>query len=237
MSGFYEHYGHWGLVVIIVVIVSWLLYRYVAPKSWREWSGAGLLQAFIIALYAEMYGFPLTIYLLTGFFGIDLPLTSYSGHLWATLLGFGTLGAMIEMLLGYAFILSGLFLLIEGWRQVYRARREGRLATDGLYGVVRHPQYLGIFLALFGQLIHWPTVLTLALFPAIIWVYIRLARKGEAEMIERFGDEYRAYQRRVPMFFPHLREWRRLFGGAHSSAGEKQKQNAENQEIFKSNAP
>src|SRR5438552_3831319 len=140
MSDFSAHYGHWGLVLIMVVIASWVLYRYAAPTSWREWSGAGLVQAFIIALYAEMYGFPLTIYLLTGLLGIDLPLTSYSGHLWATLLGYGEGGAMIEMLLGWAFVLLGLSLLVEGWREVYGASRDERLATDGLYGVVRHPQ-------------------------------------------------------------------------------------------------
>ena len=100
-SGFAGHYGHWGWVVIIVVIVSWILYRYAAPKSWREWAGAGLVQAFIIALYAEMYGFPLTIFLLTGFLGIDIPLNAMPGHLGATLLGYGMIGGMVEeMILG-----------------------------------------------------------------------------------------------------------------------------------------
>jgi len=202
----------------MVVIASWILYRYAAPTSWREWSGAGLVQAFIIALYAEMYGFPLTIYLLTGFLGIDLPLTSYSGHLWATLLGYGATGAIIEMVLGLAFVFVGLALLIEGWREVYRASREERLATDGLYGVVRHPQYLGIVLALFGQLIHWPTVLTLVLFPVIVWVYVWLARREEDQMIRKFGEEYLAYRQRVPMFFPRLRDWRRLVGAGRTSA-------------------
>jgi protein-S-isoprenylcysteine O-methyltransferase Ste14 len=177
-----------------------------------------LVQAFIIALYAEMYGFPLTIYLLTGFFGIDLPLTASSGHLWATLLGYGEGGAMVEMLLGYAFVFLGISLLIEGWREVYRARREERLAMEGLYGVVRHPQYLGIFLALFGQLMHWPTILTLALFPVIVWVYVRLAHREEDQLIRRFGEEYLAYRRRVPMFFPRWRDWRRLFGEQRASA-------------------
>ena len=218
MSDFSAHYGHWGLVVIMIVIASWLLYRYAAPSSWREWSGAGLVQAFIIALYAEMYGFPLTIYVLTAVFGIDLPLTSSSGHLWATLLGYGEGGAMVEMLLGLTFVFAGISLLIEGWREVYRASREGRLVTDGLYGVVRHPQYLGIFLALVGQLIHWPTVLTLVLFPVIVWVYVRLARREEDQMISRFGGEYLAYQRRVPMFFPRWRDWKRLVGAGHTSA-------------------
>lgn len=89
MNDFSMHYGHWGWVLIMVLIASWVLYRFVAPRSWRDWMGAGLVQAFIIALYAEMYGFPLTIYLLTGFLGIDLPLTSraISGQqCWATVL-------------------------------------------------------------------------------------------------------------------------------------------------------
>jgi methanethiol S-methyltransferase len=218
ISDFYAHYGQWGLVLIMVVVASWILYRYLAPTTWREWSRAGLVQAFIIALYAEMYGFPLTIYILTGFFGIDLPLTSFTGHLWATLLGYGEIGAIIEMVIGMGLVFLGISLLVEGWREVYHASREGRLATDGLYGVVRHPQYLGIFLAVLGQLIHWPTILTLALFPIIVWAYVRLARKEEARMIDQFGDEYRAYQDRVPMFFPRSGEWRRLFGGAASSA-------------------
>ena len=220
MINFEDHYGHWVLVILMVVLASWIFYRFAAPKSWREWQGAGLVQAFIIALYAEMYGFPLTIYLLTGFLGVDLPLAHFSGHLWATLFGFGIVGALIEMLLGYSLVFFGIYLLVGGWRQVYHASREGRLATTGLYGVVRHPQYTGIFLALLGQLIHWPTVLTLALFPLIVWAYVHLARREERSMIEQFGNEYRAYRQRVPMFFPRWGEWRHLFGTRHSSAGE-----------------
>lgn len=212
--------GYWQLTILMVVIASWLLYRYVAPKGWREWSRAGLVQAFIIALYAEMYGFPLTIYVLSGFLGFDIPWLHQSGHLWATLFGWGDLGATVEMLLGYTFVFFGISLLIEGWREVYRARREGRLATDRLYGVVRHPQYTGIFLAIFGQLIHWPTIPTLVLFPAIVWAYARLARREEAQMVERFGDEYLAYRARVPMFFPRRGEWRRLLDATRSPVEE-----------------
>lgn len=212
--------GFWELTAIMVVLASWILYRYVAPKGWREWSRAGLVQAFIIALYAEMYGFPLTIYVLTGFLGIDVPQLHDSGHLVATLFGAGILGQTVEMVIGYGFLFLGVSLLVEGWREVYRASREGRLATDGLYGVVRHPQYLGIFVALFGELIHWPTIPTLVLFPVVVWAYVRLARREEARMLEKLGDEYRAYQDRVPMFFPRRGQWRRLLDASRPAAPE-----------------
>lgn len=214
MEGFKAHYGHWLLVVFMVLIASWILYRYAAPKSWREWTGAGIVQAFIIALYAEMYGFPLTIYLLSGFFGIDVPLTPYTGHLWATLLGYGELGAMVEMVLGFGLVLAGILLLIEGWRQLYRARRENRLATDGPYAVIRHPQYTGIMLAVFGQIVHWPTLITVALFPVIVGIYVWLARKEEAQMVGKFGTLYSVYQRQVPMFFPRWGNWHRLWSSS-----------------------
>lgn len=202
--------GTWGLTIVMVVIVSWVLYRYLAPQSWKEWSRAGLVQAFIIALYAEMYGFPLTLYLLSSWLGIHIPWLHQSGHLWAALFGWGDLGAMIEMLVGYTIVFIGISLLIEGWREVYLATKEGRLATDNLYSVVRHPQYTGIFLAIFGQLIHWPTIPTLALFPVIVWAYYRLARKEEQQMLEQFGTQYAAYRHQVPMFWPKQADWKRL---------------------------
>ena len=149
---------------------------------------------------------------------MKIPWLHESGHLWATLFGWGDLGAMVEMLVGYAFVFFGLSLLIEGWREVYRASREGRLATERLYGVVRHPQYTGIFLGLFGQLIHWPTIPTVVLFPIVVWAYVRLARREERQMIERFGDAYEAYRRRVPRFFPRRGQWRRLLEASRPPA-------------------
>src|SRR3990167_7426086 len=134
-----EHSGVWGIAAIMIVIASWVLYRYLAPKTWREWAGAGLVQAFIIALYAEMYGFPLTIYLLVRFFGLDR--TVLNANLWSTLLGMGETGMLISMVFGYTLLFGGIGLFAEGWRELYQARKENRLATDGLYGLVRHPQY------------------------------------------------------------------------------------------------
>ena len=199
----------WGFSAIMIVIASWIFYRYFAPTSWREWTGAGLVQAFIIALYAEMFGFPLTVYLLVRSFGIDREYVS--ANLWSTLLGLGETGMVVSMILGYALVFIGVGMFIHGWREVYRARKEDRLVTGGLYRFVRHPQYTGLFIALFGEgVVHWPTIFSVALLPLIIVAYYFLARKEERDMIGHFGDRYREYMRRVPMIIPRWGQWRRL---------------------------
>jgi len=206
MNELFNHSGIWPLALIMIVVASWVLYRFLAPKTWREWAGAGLVQAFIIALYAEMYGFPLTIYLLVRFFGLDQ--VNLSANLWSTLIGLGETGMLISMLLGYGLLFVGIGLFARGWHEIYRARQERRLATGGLYALVRHPQYTGLFLGLFGEgVVHWPTVFSVTVFPVIVLVYILLARREEKRVIEEFGDVYRTYQRQVPMFFPRPGQW------------------------------
>jgi len=214
-----SHSGVWGIAAIMIVIASWFFYRYLAPKTWREWASAGLVQGFIIALYAEMYGFPLTIYLMVRFFGLDS--ANLNSSLWSTLLGVGELGMMISMVLGYALLFFGIGLFAKGWRELYRAQKEKRLATDGLYAFVRHPQYTGLFVGLFGEgVVHWPTIFSVALFPVIVLAYWLLARSEEKRVLEEFGDEYRAYRRRVPMFIPRIGQWRQFVEGSSASASE-----------------
>jgi len=203
------HSGVWALALIMIVIASWLLYRFLAPKTWREWASAGLVQGFIIALYAEMYGFPLTIYLLVRFFGLDK--SHLSANLWSSLLGMGETGMFISMLLGYGLLFVGLGLFIQGWRELHRALKEKRLATGGLYALVRHPQYTGLLLGLFGEgVVHWPTVFSVTVFPLIVIAYVLLARREEKQAIKEFGDEYLAYQQKVPRFFPRFGQWKKL---------------------------
>lgn len=208
----------WGAAIISTVIVSWFFYRYVVPKSWREWARAGMVQAFVIAFYAEMYGFPVTLYLLARLFDLDVAGNFWDDNLWVVLTG--TRAVMLaSMIAGYTIAFFGVVLLMAGWREVYRARRAGRLAKTGPYALVRHPQYTGIFLALFGEgVVHWPTVFSLTAFPIIVIAYVLLARKEERQVIEQFGEEYRQYQRHVPMFWPRRGGWRTLVGAYQLSA-------------------
>src|SRR3990167_3391652 len=199
--------GVWTLAIIMIVVASWIFYSYFAPRTWHEWAGGGLVQALIIALYAEMYGFPLTIYLLVRFFGLDR--TVLSANLWSTLLGMGETGMIISMVIGYTLLFIGIGLFAEGWRELYRARQENRLATTGLYGLIRHPQYIGLFIGLFGEgVVHWPTIFSVVLFPIIVIAYTVLAYREEKYMLKQFGERYRAYKERTPMFFPGIRQWR-----------------------------
>lgn len=169
----------------------------------------------MIAFYAERYGFPVTIYLLTRLFELDVSGPLWDENLWVYLTG--TTAAMaVSMAIGYSIALVGLMLLITGWREIYRARKEGQFATGGPYAFVRHPQYTGLFLGIFGEgVVHWPTVFSLSAFPIIVIAYVLLARKEERQMLEKFGERYREYQERVPMFFPRWHDWPDILGTLH----------------------
>lgn len=118
---------------------------------------------------------------------------------------------VIAMLLGYAISFAGTGIFMEGWREVHRARQENRVVTDRLYGLVRHPQYTGLVMALAGEgIVHWHTVFSVALFPVIVAAYYFLARSEESKVEEEFGDAHRVYRRRVPMFIPRWGQWRTM---------------------------
>ena len=154
----------------------------------------------------------------------DLDGSELSANLWSTLLGIGETGMLISMLLGYVLVLIGIGLFLQGWRELHRAHQQDRLATDGLYGLVRHPQYMGLFLILFGEgIVHWPTLFSVSLFPIIILAYSLLARHEERQVIEQFGEEYRAYQQCLPRFIPRMGRLSKLISKSRAGLGEAKK--------------
>ena len=199
-------YGFWSLVLINAAIFVFLALSFLTPVKRREWRSFGLFTAFVVALFTEMYGFPLTIYILTAVLGSRYPalnpFSHASGHLWITLFGGGAWMSVIIHLISNGLMVGGLLLMGVGWRRIHAAR--GELVTDGLYAWMRHPQYTGLYLISVGMLVQWPTIVTVATWPALLLIYYRLARREEREAEAQFGDAYRAYRARVPMFVPRL---------------------------------
>ena len=203
MHGDYA-YGNWGIVVTMIVVALFFAVRFVPMRTRLGKRSGGALIAFIVALFTEMYGFPLTIYLLSHFVGIEIPLDHISGHLLGdliTYLGLGN-GWFIVMLVSNLLLILGIWLVMAGWEAVYGS--EGKLVTNGLYAYMRHPQYTGIFVITLAFMIQWPTLATLILWPFVIAMYYKLARQEEADALEKFPVEYREYMARTPMFLPKL---------------------------------
>lgn len=202
-------YGLWLLVVMNSVIFIMFAFSFFKPKTPRDWRSFSAFSAFLVALFAEMYGFPLTIYLLSGWLQTNYPgvdwLSHDAGHLLEMMFGwkvnphFGPFHVLSYVLIGGGFVLISV-----GWTALYEAQKRGALATTGIYARVRHPQYDGFVLVMFGFLVQWPTLLTLAMFPVLVVMYWRLAKAEERESIARFGDAYRDYMQHVPGFIPRF---------------------------------
>ncbi len=210
MNGEVPAYGLWGLVVINTAVFVFFAFSFFKPRTRRDWRSFGAFSAFIVALFTEMYGFPLTIYLLSGWLQTTYPgvdwLTHDAGHLLEMMFGweanphFGPFH-----LLSMLFIGGGFVLLAASWRVLYTAQLAGCLAVEGPYARVRHPQYLGFVAIMFGFLLQWPTLLTLAMFPVLVYMYVRLARIEEREAAWAFGREWADYASRTSAFVPALR--------------------------------
>lgn len=203
-------YGLWSLVIINSVVFLAFAFSFTHPKTGRDWRTFGTFSAFIVALFTEMYGFPLTLYLLSGWLGGHFPqinfLTHDNGHLWHTLFGLqGNPHWDVFHIASNVSIVMGFIVLADAWRVLYKAQTTHTLAVQGPYRKVRHPQYAGFVLIMVGFMLQWPTLPTIVMFPVLVWIYARLARREEADMIAVFGESYREYARRTPAFFPWIR--------------------------------
>lgn len=200
-------YGLWSLVILNSAVFILFAFSFAKPRTSRDWRSLGSFAAFIVALFTEMYGFPLTVYLLSGWLGSRYPaLNPYShdaGHLWHTLLGLkGDPHFDVFHIFSSVFIFGGFLLLASAWDVLYRAQRTNTLATTGSYAVIRHPQYVAFVVIMFGFLLQWPTLPTLLMFPVLVWIYTRLARREEQDALATFGEEYRRYAAATPAFVP-----------------------------------
>lgn len=205
-------YGLWPLVFINAAVFIIFAFSFFRLPTKRDWLSFGAFSAFLIALFTEMYGFPLTIYLLSGWLQSRYPGVDWfahdSGHLTEMIFGWRGNPHLGPFHLASVILIGGGFILIAAaWRVLYDAQRPGALATTGPYARIRHPQYAGFMLIMFGFLLQWPTILTLAMFPVLVWMYVRLAHREEQESLRTFGHAYARYMAEVPAFIPSLR-WR-----------------------------
>ena len=209
MSETVPAYGLWILVVINSAVFIIFAFSFFKPQTKRDWRSFSAFSAFMVALFAEMYGFPLTIYLLSGWLGNRVPgidiFSHEAGHLWWTVFGLkGNPHFGVPHLISGLLIAAGFILLAKAWRVLYAAQRDGVLATTGPYARLRHPQYLAFILIMLGFLVQWPTLATAAMFPVLVFMYVRLARTEERQALRMFGDAYARYATLVPPFLPRF---------------------------------
>lgn len=202
-------YGLWGMVILNSAIFLIFAFSFYHPRTKRDWRSFGGFSAFVIALFTEMYGFPLTIYLFSGWLqhrypGIDI-YSHDAGHLWPTLFSWkGDPHFDLFHIMSMVFIFGGFLLLASAWRVLYKAQRTHELAVTGSYAYIRHPQYAAFILIMVGFLLQWPTLITLVMFPILVFVYVRLAHREEREVMAEFGNTYSRYASLTPGFVPRL---------------------------------
>lgn len=180
--------GRWDLVFgSILVFLVFLAFIPIRMKG--DWRSHGIYGAFVVSLFVEMFGFPLTVFFLSSTFGLSLFERQFMTYMYT----FG-------MPVGSTITFIGILLIILGWRTIYRARDQ--LVSEGIYGHVRHPQYLGILLVAGGWIVHWPTIPGLVMVPVLAALYYYQAKREDRFLEEKFGDKFRDYARRTPMIFP-----------------------------------
>lgn len=202
-------YGNWIMVALNFFIFVTFLKSVFKPRTKIDWQTFRIFSAFLAALFAEMYGFPLTIYLLTSFFGnrfFNIDFSHDSGHL---LNKFFNIGGDPHFdlfhLVSYGLIAGGFILIASAWKVLYNARKQKKLAETGAYHYIRHPQYAGFILIILGFLLQWPTIITLLMAPVLIFRYVKLAHEEEREVGKKFLEAFENYKKETHGFIPSLK--------------------------------
>lgn len=202
-------YGLWTLVILNSAIFIFFAFSFVKPQTTADWRSLGAFSAFIVALFTEMYGFPLTIFFLSGWLTEKYPdidfLAHENGHLLHTLFGFeGNPHFDPLHIASNVVIVLGFFLLASAWGVLHTAQQTRSLAVEGWYARCRHPQYVAFIMIMFGFLLQWPTLPTLVMLPILVVVYVKLAKREEQTAITEFGESYLQYMKITPAFIPKL---------------------------------
>jgi protein-S-isoprenylcysteine O-methyltransferase Ste14 len=196
------HFGNWfGFALWTIIFILFLAFLPFYKKSQRK--PASVYAAFVLALALEMFGVPLSMYVITWILGKSLPDGILWGHTLVQVIG---LNGMVPAVVLY--LLGGL-LIILGWHRIYRQywskdQGQGQLVTTGIYRFIRHPQYTGFLMITLGMLCEWATLPMLIMYPILVGLYIRLAKREEADMRLEFGPAYDEYRLQTGMFLPRL---------------------------------
>lgn len=197
-----SHFHQWGGVIFFTVLYAVaLLFVPFYRKMNRKPATAYI--AFVLAFAIEMHGIPMSMYLISMVIGKSLPEGVLWGHTLFQWIGY------IGMYINIGCAIIAMTLIIWGWRSIYHGYwkaepGKGKLVTTGIYHWIRHPQYTGFLLLTVGMLAEWATLPMLILFPFMVWMYVRLAKKEERDMVQEFGEEYVMYRNRTKMFIPFV---------------------------------
>jgi protein-S-isoprenylcysteine O-methyltransferase Ste14 len=172
---------------------------FLIPLSFRRkvnWKEYGIVTAFFVSLFIEMYGIPLTILF------ASKTIDSQNVEIANVVYEFEFLGVNISMdtAMAYASFLMilGTIIIMIAWITLYRNIKNEELVTTGIYSISRHPQYFGFILIIVGWLIGWPTILTTIFAIILIFMYLRVCKIEEKEL--QRDNNYKKYKEKVPFF-------------------------------------
>jgi len=197
-----SHFNQWlGVLFFAILYGAALLFVPFYKKMNRK--PATAYMAFVLAFAIEMHGIPMSMYLISWIIGKNLP----EGVLWGHTL-FNQIG-YTGLYINIVFAIIALLIISNGWYNIYhkywsKESGRGKVVKTGVYKYIRHPQYTGFMLLTLGMMAGWATLPTILMWPFILWMYYRLAKREEKDMIEEFGEEYVMYKNKTKMFIPFI---------------------------------